>query len=57
MKIKKTASGVWNEYQRGMEYKVGLNLYDIVKQNENFFNGKQWEGVKAPDLPSRYLTS
>ena len=51
MKIKKTASGVWNEYQRGMEYKVGLNLYDIVKQNENFFNGKQWEGVKAPDLP------
>lgn len=51
MKIKKTASSVWNEYQRGMEYKIGLGLYDTVKQNENFFNGKQWEGVKAPDLP------
>lgn len=51
MKIKKTASEVWSEYQKGMEYNIGLGLYDTVKQNENFFNGKQWEGVKAPDLP------
>ena len=51
MRIKQTAPEVWSEYQRGIEYKTGLDLYDTVKQNENFFNGKQWEGVNAPDLP------
>ena len=51
MKIKQTANEVWSEYQRGIEYKTGIDLYDTVKRNENFFNGKQWEGVKAPELP------
>ncbi|BDF57506.1 hypothetical protein CE91St36_03230 [Christensenellaceae bacterium] len=51
MRIKQTASEVWGEYQRGIEYKTGIGLYDTVKRNENFFNGKQWEGVKAPELP------
>ena len=25
-------------------------MYDTVKENENFYIGKQWEGVNAPDL-------
>ncbi len=45
-----TASRVWQEYERGVCYNTELNLYETVRQNENFFIGKQWEGVAAPDL-------
>ena len=41
---------IWEEYERGVSYNTELGLYDTVRQNENFFIGKQWEGVLAPDL-------
>ena len=41
---------IWNEYQRGVNYNKGIDLYETVKKNENFFIGRQWEGVNAPDL-------
>ena len=41
---------IWQEYERGVNYNTELGLYDTVRQNENFFIGKQWEGVLAPDL-------
>ena len=41
---------IWEEYERGVSYNTDLGLYDTVRQNENFFIGKQWEGVLAPDL-------
>lgn len=50
MKIKKEAKEIWNEYQNAASYNEQISLYDTVKQNENFFIGKQWEGVDAPDL-------
>lgn len=50
MKIKTTPQQIWEEYQKGVSYNSELGLYDTVKQNENFFIGKQWEGVAAPDL-------
>lgn len=50
MKIKKEAKEIWNEYQSAASYNERISLYDTVKQNENFFVGKQWEGVDAPDL-------
>lgn len=42
----------WKFYQKGVDFKRGLNLYDCVKVNENFFIGKQWEGVQANGLPT-----
>lgn len=42
---------VWGQYQKGAEAKAALGLYEKVKQNEDFYNGVQWRGVDAPDLP------
>lgn len=50
MKIRKEPSEVWAEYQRGINYNQSIGLYETVKQNNNFYNDKQWEGVNAPDL-------
>ena len=46
-----TAESIWKEYQNGVSYNNGLELYDKIKKNENFYSGNQWEGVNAPDLP------
>ena len=43
---------VWQLYQKGMRFKEGIGLYDTVEVNENFFIGKQWEGVQANGLPT-----
>ena len=50
MKIKTEPKAVWDEYQNATSYNERISLYETVKQNENFFVGKQWEGVDAPDL-------
>lgn len=50
MRIKKEPSEIWAEYQRGINYNQSIGLYETVKQNNNFYNDKQWEGVNAPDL-------
>lgn len=42
----------WQMYQKGVDFKDSINLYDCVKVNENFFVGKQWEGVEANGLPT-----
>lgn len=41
---------IWDEYQNGINYKTSVDLYQTVKRNEDFYLGKQWEGVNAPDL-------
>lgn len=41
---------IWDEYQNGINYKTSIDLYQTVKRNEDFYLGKQWEGVNAPDL-------
>ena len=40
------------EYDAGVQFNSGINLYDTVQTNENFFIGKQWEGVKSNGLPT-----
>ena len=50
MKIKKEAYEIWKEYERGISYNTGIDLYENVERNNNFFNDRQWEGVNAPDL-------
>ncbi len=46
------AEKVWREYQEGLSYKEGIGLFDRVRANENFYIGKQWEGVQAGGLPT-----
>ncbi len=41
---------IWQEYSRGVTYNTRIGLYEQVKKNENFYIGKQWEGLNAPDL-------
>jgi hypothetical protein len=52
--MKKTvnAQTVWNEFYRDCSFKAGLNLYETVEGNENFYIGKQWENVRSNGLPT-----
>lgn len=43
---------VSKEYEEGVRFNSGLDLYDCVENNENFFIGKQWEGVQSNGLPT-----
>lgn len=42
----------WNFYERGLQFNNQINLDETVKANENFYIGKQWEGVQANGLPT-----
>lgn len=55
MNSKITPSEIYAKYQKDVQYKTRLDLYRKVKKQENFFLGKQWEGVNAPDLPKPVL--
>jgi len=37
---------------KAIDYNTTINLSETVKVNENFFIGKQWEGVEANGLPT-----
>lgn len=50
MTIKTKPEQIWHEYTNGTEFKASINLYDVVKQNNDFYHGNQWEGVNAPNL-------
>lgn len=52
MKTKMTTQQVNKEYDAGLSFNRGINLYDTVKTNEDFFIGKQWEGVQSNGLPT-----
>ena len=43
---------VSKEYDAGLSFNHGIDLYECVQTNENFFIGKQWEGVKSNGLPT-----
>lgn len=47
-----TPQKVSKEYEAGLSFNQGIDLYDCVQTNENFFIGKQWEGVKSNGLPT-----
>ena len=42
----------WNFYQSGLNFNNQINLDATVKSNENFYIGKQWEGVQSNGLPT-----
>lgn len=43
---------VWDKYQKGLDFNNSIDLNDCVEANENFFIGKQWEGVESNGLPT-----
>ena len=43
---------VWQAYNKGVMFNEQIGLYDTVENNENFFIGKQWEGVEANGNPT-----
>ena len=47
-----TPQNVYKEYRAGLDFNNGIELYRTVETNENFFIGKQWEGVKSNGLPT-----
>ncbi len=50
MEIKKTADGIWAEFGKAKSYNTSIDLYETTKRCQNFYIGKQWEGLNAPDL-------
>ena len=52
MKEKLTPDIVWKRHSAAVDFNIGINLYDNVQVNENFYIGKQWEGVKSNGLPT-----
>ena len=54
-KEKISPADIWAEYAAGVNFNSSLNLYDKVRKNENFYLGRQWEGLKAPDIEQPVL--
>lgn len=50
MKFDNSPAAIWRLYERGQDYKRSLGLYDRVRQNEDFFQGRQWEGLRVNTL-------
>ena len=42
----------WHNYTESVSYNTKINLQETVKANENFYIGKQWEGIQANGLPT-----
>lgn len=42
----------WEMYEKGLAFNTQINLEETVNVNENFFIGKQWEGVPSDNLPT-----
>lgn len=53
--IKTDLQSIVREFEAGKNYNTSIDLYETVKTNENFYIGRQWEGLNAPDLPKPVL--
>lgn len=47
-----TADSIFKEFDKAKQFNSQIKLEDTVKTNENFFIGKQWEGVQSNGLPT-----
>ena len=43
---------IYKQFQKGLDFNNRIDLKDTVETNENFFIGRQWEGVQANGLPT-----
>lgn len=48
---KRDVTSVWEEYTAGQAYKSQIGLYSTIDENWRFYDGDQWHGVSAPNLP------
>lgn len=55
MKIKMDLEEALKGYQKAADYNHSIDLYETVEKNENFYIGRQWEGLNAPDLEKPVL--
>lgn len=42
---------IYKQFQKGIDFNNRIDLNDTVEANENFFIGRQWEGVNSNGLP------
>ena len=45
-------TSIWKQYEDARNYKSTENLYSIIAQNEAYYAGDQWRGVKSGNLPT-----
>ena len=43
---------ITKQFEKAFDFKRRIGLYDTVQVNEDFFVGKQWEGVQSGGLPT-----
>lgn len=51
MENEKLRREILKQFQKGLDFNNRIDLNDTVECNENFFIGKQWEGVQSNGLP------
>ena len=42
---------IYGQFRKGLDFNNRLDLNETVENNENFFIGRQWEGVNSNGLP------
>ncbi len=45
-----SAQKVQSEFAKGKQFKENLNLFEQVRQNEKFYLGQQWDGLKTTKI-------
>ena len=50
MEIRLQPGEIWNEYQSLTEYLTRNDIYNIVKKNERYYGGRQWEGSNLDNI-------
>lgn len=50
--MKEITTNEWDLYQRGVDYKNRIGLYQTSQDNNKFFQGDQWQGVESEGLPT-----
>ncbi len=46
-----TPQGVWDLLEKGKEHHRRINLFDRTRRNYDFYEGRQWEGLKSDVMP------
>lgn len=52
MSKRPTYEEINRKFEKAFDFNQQIGLYDTVQVNEDFFIGKQWEGVQANGLPT-----
>lgn len=46
---------IWQEYQDGISYKNNIDLFETVKENEDYYNDKQWGDLELQHIEQPVL--